>query len=183
MRAVIAFFVVVVLLGTGLVYQMEVRGKSREEFRLKIGYVDIGRVIDGHPKAREAEEALWKEQEAKQKELGQKREEIDKLEEELKAREALLKEEEKRKRVGLIEEKRREWEQLFREYDLELRSKVIEKQREVLEEIRGTIESFGKEKGYTLILDGRQVFYGLKELDITEEIVGLLNKTEKPAEH
>ncbi|MCD5390752.1 OmpH family outer membrane protein [candidate division NPL-UPA2 bacterium] len=177
MRRIIAFFMVVSLLGTGLAYRVEARGESREGASLKIGYVDIGRVIDGYPRAREAKEALREEQEARHKELSRKREEIDKLEEELKAQEALLKEEEKRKRARLIEEKRRRWEQLFWEYDLEFRSKVMEKQREVLEEIRQAIESFGKEKGYTLILDARQVFYGLKGLDVTEEIIKLLNTT------
>ncbi|MCD5401114.1 OmpH family outer membrane protein, partial [candidate division NPL-UPA2 bacterium] len=83
-------------------------------------------------------------------------------------------------RVRLIEEKRRRWEQLFREYDLKMRSKVFEKQREVLAEVRQAVESFGKEKGYILILDSRQIIYGLEELDITEEIIKRLNKTQKP---
>ena len=180
MRTVVAFFMVVSLLGLGLAERVEARGELLERVSLKVGYVDIGRVIDSYPKAKEAEEALLKKQEAKQKELDEKREEISKLEAELRDQEPLLKEEEKERRVRLIEEKRRRWEQLFREYDLKMRSKVFEKQREVLAEVRQAVESFGKEKGYILILDSRQIIYGLEELDITEEIIKRLNKTQKP---
>jgi len=175
MRRIIAFFMVVSLLGVGLVHQAEAKGES-----LKIGYVDMGEVIARYPKAKEVEKALQKEQEAKQKEMEEKREEIDRLEKELKAQESVLKDEEKTKRTRIIEEKKREWGQLFQEYDLEIRNRVMEKQREVLEEVRQVVESFGKEKDYTLILDARQVFYGLKGLEITEEVIELLNKTEKP---
>ncbi|MCD5397503.1 OmpH family outer membrane protein [candidate division NPL-UPA2 bacterium] len=176
MKTVIAFFVVVSLLGLGLAVEVRARGESPEGVRLKIGYVDIARAIDGHPKVQEAEEFLRKEQEAKQKKLEEKREEIGKLEAELRAREALLKEEERERRVGIIEEKKRAWGQLFREYDLDIRSRVIEKRREMFAEIRQVVESFGKEKGYTLILDSRQIIFSLEGLDVTDEVIELLNR-------
>lgn len=176
MRRIIAFFVVVSLLGMGLVYRVQAKGKSSEGVSLKIGYVDIEKVIAGYPKAKEAGEALQKEQEARQKEMEEKRGEIRNLEEELKAQGSLLKEEEKEKRVKTIEGKKRAWEQMFRTYNLEMRNKLIEKQKEVFEEVRRVVESFGKEKGYSLILDARQVIYGLEGLDVTEEIIKRLKK-------
>ncbi len=182
MKTVIAFFVVFSLLGLGLAERVGAsRGEPREEISLKIGYVDLGRVIDQHPMVKEAEEALRKQQEVKQKELEVKREEISRLEAELRVREPLLEEGEKERRLRVIEEKKRGWEQLFREYDLEMRRKVFEKRREMFDEVRQVVKSFGREKGYTLILDARQVIYSLEGLDVTEEVIKRLNKTEEPA--
>ncbi len=176
MKAVVAFFMVVSLLGLGLAP----RAEAREEAHFKIGYVDLGRVIDHYPKAKEAEEALRKKQEAKQRELMEMQEEISKLEAELREQGPLLKEEERERRTRTIERRRKEWEQLFRAYDTEMRGRVFEKQREVLAQVRQVVESFAKEKGYTLILDARQVIYSLEGLDITEEIIKLLNKAPEP---
>ncbi len=176
MRRIIAFFVVVILLGLGLAYRVEAKKESLPGVSLKIGYVNRGKVIDKYPKAREVEDALRKEEEAKRKELMEKQEAIKKLEEELKAQGALLKEEEKQKKIRIIEEEKGKLGQLFRKYNAEMRSKVFEKQKEVLKEVDGMVESFGKEKGYTLILDAEQVIYGLEGLDVTGEIIKLFKK-------
>jgi len=175
MRKAIALLAMVTLLSMGLVHRAEARGES-----LKIGYVDIGKVIGEYPKAKEVENTLRKEQEAKQKEMNEKRAEISKLEAELKTQGPLLKEQEKRAKSQVIAEKKKRWSQLFREYDAEMRNEVIKKQKEVLGDIDKAVESFGKEKGYTLILDARQVLYGLKTLDVTDEVIKSLSKPQKP---
>ncbi len=180
MRRIIAFFMVVGLFGLGLTYRAEAGGKSPEGGSLKIGYVDIGRVIGGYPKAKEIENTLRKEREAKQKEVNAKRVEIRKLEAQLKAQGPLLKEPEKKAKMKVIAEKQKKWGQLIREYDAEMRNELIKKQKEVLGAIDQAVRSFGKENGYTLILDARQVVYGLKGLDITAGIIKLLNKPQKP---
>ena len=184
MRTVIAFFMMVSLLGVGWAYRVEAGEKSPGGEALKIGYVDMGKVIDMYPKARDVENALQKEQEAKQKEMDEARKKINKLEEELKAQESVLKEEEKKKKSRIIEEKKKKWGQVFREYDLEMRNKVVEKQKEVLDDIRQAVETFGRENGYTFILDARQVLYGKEGMEVTDGIVKLLlnkYKSQKPA--
>jgi len=180
MRKVIAFFMVVSLLGLGLTYRAEAAGKSPDASSLKIGSVDMGKVIGQYYKAKEVEETLQKKQEAKQKEIEGKREEINKLTEELKAQGSVLKAEEKKKKAKIIEEKKKMLGQLFRTYDSEMRSNVIQKQKEIIKDIQTAIKAFGKKNGYTLILDARQVLYSSKaNLDITGAVIKLLNKTKK----
>ncbi len=164
-----------IAISLGLVYRAEAGDI------LKVGYVDIGAVIDRYAKTEELEKALEKEQQTKQKEIAKLAKVIEKLERELKTKAPGLKEKERKRRAEIIEGKKEGWRRLFREYDLEIKSKVYEQQRGLIKEIQEAVHSYGKEKGYTFILDSRQVIYGLKGLDVTKEIVKLLNKKEKPS--
>lgn len=164
--------IVFLVLSLGLSYRAEA-GES-----LKIGYVDVGAVIDRYAKTHELEKALEKDKQDKQKEIEGMAKEIDKLEEQLKTKAPGLKEEKKKRRAEIIKEKKDKQRRLFREYDLEIKSKVYAEQRELIKEIQKAVRSYGKGKGYTLILDGRTVLYGLESLDLTGEIVKILNTAE-----
>lgn len=143
---------------------------------LKVGYVDVGAVLDRYAKRQELEKALEKEKQTKQKEIDEKLKEMEKLEKELEAKASLLKEEEKQQREKIIKEKRKEHLRLFQQSQLEIRDWALQQQREIFKEIQEAIRSYGQENNYTLILDGREVLYGLEELDLTDQIINLLNK-------
>lgn len=163
------------LLVTGLACQAESKEEIQDESSVKIGYVNMGKVIDSYSKAKEAEKVLRKEQEEKRKELEEKSEEITKLVEELQAKETVLKETEKQKRIKVIEDKKKALGDLAQKYDSEIKKKIFSMQTEVMQGIDKTVEAFAKEKGYTLILEAQQILYIIDGSDVTKEIIKLLN--------
>ena len=168
-RGVGAIVFSLLALSPGLVYQAEARGD------LKIGYVHLEGVAGRYAKTQKLKKALEKEAQAKQKEIDKMTKQIEKLERELKTKAPGLKEEERNRRAEIIKEKITEWRKLFREYDLEIKNKNYEQEMGLRKEIDEVVRSYGKEKSYTLILDGRTIIYGLKGLDLTDEIVKILN--------
>lgn len=168
----------------GLVYE------AKAEENLKIGYIDISAVFNRYAKTQELEKNLEKEKQTKQKTIDKKLEEIKKLVKELKTKAPGLKEEERQRRSEVIEKKKKEHFQFAQQSELEIRNWIMEQQREIMKVILETVRSYGKENGYTLILDGTKgpmgeglssVLYGLKELDLTDQIINLLNTAEGTA--
>ena len=159
----------------------------------KVVIVDMGRVLEVYPAAREAE-----------KKLGQLRtefeEEAAKMVEELKgmkeaytvareaARNKALSEAARRDKVTEAEKlltrfKEREFE--LREVQLEaqqnLEQDLIKARKEVIEQLKFDIAAYSKQKGYDLVLDSSgkslrttdQVIYASPKLDITDELLAL----------
>ena len=49
---------------------------------------------------------------------------------------------------------------------------------EVVEDIQGIVEVFGKEGGYDYIFDSRNIMYADKKFELTEEVIKKLNTEE-----
>ncbi|MGH7389226.1 MAG: OmpH family outer membrane protein [Candidatus Rokuibacteriota bacterium] len=139
----------------------------------RIGFIDVQRVLVRSAAGVAAREQLEKEKVGMQKEMDGRREELDKLREELEKKGALMSPDARREREDAIERKRRDAARLADDLQRELKRKEQQLIVKVRQELQGVIDKIGKQKGYYLILDGRNagVIYWTPEADLTDEII------------
>ena len=139
----------------------------------RIGFLDIQRVLVRSAAGVAALEQLEKDKAQMQKEMDARRVELDKLREELEKKGTLMSPDARREREDTIERKRRDAARLADDFQRELQRKEQQLIVKVRQELQGVIDKVGKQKGYYLILDGRNagVVYWAAEADLTDEII------------
>jgi len=138
----------------------------------KIATLDLSRAFDEFQKTKESDKILEAKGNEKKAERDKKVTEIKKLKGEL----DLLSDEGKKEKQAVIDQKVKELQEFDREVRDNLRGERDQMVREILKEIDQTIQEYGNEKGYTMILNDRVLLYKNKTLDVTEDITKRLNK-------
>ncbi|UCD56680.1 MAG: OmpH family outer membrane protein [Candidatus Hydrogenedentota bacterium] len=139
--------------------------------QVKIGYIDLDRMVQAVAKQTPEYEELSKELEKRQVEVERRRGEIDRLQEELKAN-----------RVIWSEDKSKEQEKLIRDKvdDLRVYSEGAQRYRDVeenkilrrlLPEIAKVVKKVGERDGYSMIFERRILLYGSPNFDLTDAII------------
>lgn len=139
---------------------------------VKIGYVNLGKAFDEYERTKESDASLGKKGELKEKEREKMVEEIKTLKDEM----VLLSDKGKKEKEELIDEKIKNLQEFDRVARDELKQERDEMVREILSEIDKVIQGYGKKNGYTVILNNRVLVYGDETIDITREIIEILNK-------
>lgn len=146
------------------------------EANKKIGYIDIPKVFDEYNKTKASDKLLEKASSQKQQERDKMVNDIKRMEDELE----LLSESAKKKKQDTIEEKIKG----LREFDKRARDDLKKERdamaRDILKEIEETVTEYGKANGYTLILNDGAILYGEDNMDVTNEIIKILNNKYKP---
>lgn len=138
--AVVAGLVVIVVVAAVLLLrQTPVLGQS-----FSVGYVEMQRALDSHPRRASSERALQEFFQAKQREFQQR------------AR-------------GLNAVQRQELDRQLQQQFIQKREELI---GGVDKDIRGTIETVAKERGVSIVLDRNVVLYG--GTDLTDAVIGKL---------
>ena len=163
--SLIGAFILVTTLGG---YAQGLEGK-------KVGYVDLSRLFDDYSKTKEYDAVLEKrhsEYEAvRNKKLDKIREDQGKL--------ALLKDAEKAKLQEEMDKDRTELLEFDRQQQTELKKDRDEKIREILLEIEKVVRDFADKEKFSLILNDRVLIYGGKEMDVTDQVLKILNDSVK----
>ena len=140
---------------------------------IKMGYVNLGKTFDEYGKTKEADAALEKKSNEKEKERQKMVDEISKLKDELE----LMNEKGKKDKQAVIDEKLKKLQEFINATREELSKERDAMVTDIVKEIDKVIQDYGKQNGYTVILNDRVLVYGESALDITEEMIGILNKT------
>lgn len=139
---------------------------------MKIGYINLGKTFDEYEKTQVNEKALEKKSDGKEKERQKLVDEIKKLKDEM----VLLSDKVKAEKEEVIDEKIKNLQEFDKNTRDDLRQERDEMVRSILSEIDNVIQGYGKENGYTVILNDRVLVYGNEAIDITQDIVDILNK-------
>lgn len=136
---------------------------------LKIGFVNVARVLEKAPQAEKAKKRLEKEFSPRDKHLISQSKEIKKLEEKLSRDASVMGESERRKLERDIIAKKREGKRSQQEFSEDFNMRRNEElgklQRRILEAIR----ALAKDENFDLLLtDG--VIYASKQIDVTEQV-------------
>ena len=139
-----------------------------EGFRL--GLVDLQKALQTVDAGRNAKKSLEKEVTAKREGLEKRQSELQKEAEGFEKKSALLNE-------GAKTKKQQELQKKF----MELQKRERELTKPIIDELRGVIESIGKEKGLTLILERNEgaVLFSQGEEDLTEQVIEKFNSSSK----
>jgi outer membrane protein len=145
--------------------------------QLKVGYVDLQRALNESEAGKSAKERFKVQVDKLQVDLKKKKDQLDSLKEQLEKKSSVMKEEEARNLQKDYEKKARDFERSYKDSQGELQQKDNELTVELLKELQGVIEEFGKQGGYSIILEqsSSSVLYGAPELDLTEQIITRYN--------
>jgi outer membrane protein len=144
---------------------------------LKIGFVDVQKVLNESTRGKEAKGKLEKERDAKQQDIRAREEEIKKLEADFQKQASVLSEVARKERQETITRKIRDLRRLFEDFNRDLQKRETELLNEILREIRRVIVAYGKEHQYTLILEAQSgIIYASQGADLTDEILADFNK-------
>jgi len=165
MRKILTVALIGLFLFTGLSFAQEA----------KIGFVDLSRSFDEYQKTKDFDKDLEKRGDIKQQEREKIVKEIRKLRDEAE----LMNEKAKEKKEGEIETQIRSLQEFDQEAKSELTKERDDMVRDILKEMNTVIQKYGESNGYSIILNDRVLLYGGKALDITDEIIKILNKNYK----
>jgi len=144
---------------------------------LKIGSVDLQKVVYESEAGRKAKSDIDALVKSKQSILDKKRKPIEKLRSELEKQGSALSPEARKKKQEELEKMEREYLRTAQDSDAEIRKKDTELRDMILKEIIELINKIGKEKGYTLIVERGAILYVDKTIDITDTIIKSYNKS------
>ena len=141
---------------------------------IKIGYINLGKTLDEYKKTEESEKSLEEKLDQKEKERKKLVDEIRKLKDEM----VLLSDKGKEEKQPVIDEKIKN----LQEFDTELRNELKQERdemiRDIEREIGKIIRDYAEKRGYTVILNDLVAVYWDETIDITQDIIDILNKKE-----
>lgn len=166
-RLAVSLFLAVFVLG-GFLWQESARAE-------KTAFVDLALLFDGYDKTKDFDTNLQDVQDKKQKDIDKKVEEIKGLQDKL----PLLADKEKENKQDEIDKKTKDLQEFQRSAELDLRKERDEKLKEILKDIQDVVETVAKQKGYDFILNEKMILYGNKSLDITKDVLKIVNDNYK----
>ena len=138
---------------------------------VKTVFVNPRRVVNEYQKAKDFESVF-------EVELKKGQERLDQLKEELKTLRDKLGLASDQARAGLEEQTHKKIQEI-QEYERKTRDELVQQRdtqmAEIIGELNKAIHQYGEEKKDLLILDGRMVLFADERLDISEEIIKILN--------
>jgi len=140
---------------------------------LRIGVIDVQQVLNQSQKGLAMKQKLDQERAVRQRELDARQQEVMKLQAELEKQAPLLSEQAKRERSEALQRKVRDARRVAEDANRDFDKRVQEAEVDITREIFGVIQEYGKDQGFTVILERRTggVFYSSPAVDITAEIV------------
>ncbi|RLA83605.1 MAG: hypothetical protein DRG31_05970 [Deltaproteobacteria bacterium] len=148
---------------------------------IKIGYVDVQRVLSESRRGQEAKARIEARGAELDRRFQQMQREVKALKEEIEKKGSLMSESALRERQRQYEQKVRQLEDFVRDSRQELQEMERQMVSDLLKEIEGIIAEIGKKEGYTLILEKHRSFilYAPEEIDLTEEVIKALDSKGK----
>jgi Skp family chaperone for outer membrane proteins len=88
-------------------------------------------------------------------------------------------EKEKAKMEEEVDAKISELKDITEKSNRELRERETQLTKTILKDIEEVVKAYGKDNGYDLILDSRDVLYGPEGMEVTNDIIKLMNEKGK----
>lgn len=164
-----------VILSMGLILGIN-RPVNAQTSTQKIGFVDLSRLFDEYHKTVEYDKVL----EGKSLDFEKVRNERIEAIRESQGKLSLLAEDKRKDLEQDIEKKKAELTELDRQKKTDLTKERNEKIKEILLEIEKVVSQFAKENNYALILNDRVLIYGNEAINLTEQVLAILNKDAPP---
>jgi len=165
-RLLIVFLGLMVSIALVMPVSLQAKGDA-----LSIGYIDLAKIFDQYEKTKDSDKNLETEWQGKQSEIKELREEITRLKDELE----VLSDAAKAKKQEIVDSKIKELQGITKEIQDELTGERNEIVRQILKDIDTVINKYGESNGYDLILNERVLLYHAEDLDLTSDIVKILN--------
>ena len=169
-----------ILCAVAMVICMPLHGKAQTP-PVKIGYVDLQRVMIESEKGTDAKKTLGDELEKLKKNLTQKQEELQKMKDALDKQSAMITQEAKADKEKQYQTKLKDYQRIANDYQTELQQKDQEFTQKILKELEEIIKGMGDNEKYTLILEKNQggILFAPTSADVTDRVITLYNEASK----
>jgi len=141
----------------------------------KLGYVDLSRIFSEYYKTKDYDKVLGDKQNAYESERDKKVNDVKQFQDKLN----LMSDKEKEAKRGEIESKVKSLQEYDRQKQTDLRKEQDDKMKEILKDIEEAVKQFAQKEGYTFIFNDRVLVYQTKTMDVTDNIIAILNKGKK----
>ena len=138
----------------------------------KIGYIDLSRSFDEYQKTKDFDKELEKKGDMKQGEREKLVQDIRKMREELE----LMNKSAREKKETDIEAKIKSLQEFDQEAKTDLTKERDNMVKDILKEMSDVIKEYGQKNGYSIILNDRVLLYGDPGMELTNEIIKILNE-------
>ena len=138
---------------------------------IKIGYVDFQKVQAESKAGKDAVKTIEKMFKDKQGQLDQRQGELEKMLQDLEKQSSILSSDVKKQKEEKLQKEYKELQRFKSDSEEELNKKKAELAKGMYEDVASVINKFGKEEGYTLILERSVVLYAPEAVDVTEKII------------
>jgi len=142
---------------------------------IKIGFVDLQKVINSSEKKKQAEEEYKKKVDELNQQADLFKQELKQLKEEYDQQAEFLKDEAERQKRDELSEKELEFNRFNKDSELKLKRFEQRIFEQLLEEIGKLVIEYGKEHNYTAIFERQMMVYAVESIDLTDEIIELYN--------
>ena len=146
-------------------------GNVIAESQGKIGYIDLSKAFDEYQKTKDFDKELEGKGDMKQKDREKVVQEIRKMREELE----LMNKNAREKKEADIEAKIKSLQDFDQEAKLDLTKERDNMVKDILKEMSDVIKEYGGKNGYSIIVNDRVLLYGDPGMDLTNEIIKILN--------
>ena len=147
--------------------------------RVRIGFVDIQRVISDSAAGKRAKDRFQAQVKKAEADTLKERQELERLRNDLDKKGPLLKEEERRNLESDFQKRSVNLQRTLSDYQQELQQKEREMMQEILKELEKIVSDVGKSDKFTLILERSQILYSDQGIDITSKVIETYNSRAK----
>ena len=147
--------------------------------RMKIGYIDVRRVVTESAPGKRAGERLQAQLKKAEADTLKERQELERLRSDLEKKGPLLKEEERRNLEVDFQKRSVNLQRTMGDLQQEIQSKERELMQDILKDLEGIVSEIGKTDKFTLILDRSQILFGDQAIDITNKVIETFNRAKK----
>jgi len=147
--------------------------------RMKIGYIDVQRVIAESQSGKRAKERFQVQVKKAEADVQKERQDLERLKSDLDKKGPLLKEEERRSMEADLQKRSVILQRTMNDYQQDLRQKESEIMSDILKEVEQIVNEVGKAEKFTLIFERSQIIYSDQGIDITSKVIETYNSRVK----
>jgi outer membrane protein len=152
---------------------------SEAQERIKIGYIDIQKVIAESQAGKRARDRFQAQVKKAEADIVKERQELDRLKSDLDKKGPLLKDEERRNLESDLQKRSVTLQRSMSDHQQELQAKNNEMMSELLKELEKIVNEVGRAEKFTLILERSQILYSDQGIDITSKVIETYNNRAK----
>ncbi len=151
---------------------------------IKIAVIDVNRVLNECEEGKDAKNKMKARYEELQDKLEKEQGELKKMKEEIDKNKIVLGEEKIKEKEKEFQKRMAEFRKLVAESEKEMRDRESAYTKVILEKIKRVVKDYVKEKNLNMVLDvSGGIVYADDELNITDDIIEILNKEYKGGEN
>jgi outer membrane protein len=148
---------------------------SAQSANMKIGFVDLQRVIDSSAEGQKAQDELKKRADEFNAQAKEMQDSLQAMKADYDKQFEVLTAEAKSQKRDEISKLERDYSRFVNDSQNELRMVEQRALKQLLENVGKLVMKYGKQEDFTLILEAGNILYGAEQIEITDDIIALYN--------